>query len=267
MEAAGPGRLRARRHTRRPGSSGRWSPVWPGLQELSSRISPPLRCTGWRSHPSEPHVTIPRKASGAAASAAAPAGGLVPGEGDKEPPSLHDTGPDGDRLRRAPRPRGAVRSGRQRVVPEAHAAEPVDPGGRGGVAVGAEGSACRARAVARGARGVAVRGAAREPAGGEAAAAVEGVGISAGAAAGRGVRQGRAAHREGGPRHRRMEGVLEYDSDEHHGPRCWIADDERLDRVEAETGWRMVPVDRFDLRPSNNPTPEIRPSRGRRRAA
>jgi hypothetical protein len=46
--------------------------------------------------------------------------------------------------------------------------------------------------------------------------------------------------------------LLEYDSDEHHGPRCWIADGERLDRVEEETGWRMVPVDRFDLRPSNS---------------
>ena len=45
--------------------------------------------------------------------------------------------------------------------------------------------------------------------------------------------------------------LLEYDSDEHHGPRCWIADGERLDRVEEETGWRMVSVDRFDLRPSN----------------
>ena len=45
--------------------------------------------------------------------------------------------------------------------------------------------------------------------------------------------------------------LLEYDSDEHHGPRCWIADGERLDRVEA-MGWRMVSVDRFDLRPSNN---------------
>ncbi|HYH52370.1 MAG TPA: hypothetical protein VEG38_22730 [Acidimicrobiia bacterium] len=45
---------------------------------------------------------------------------------------------------------------------------------------------------------------------------------------------------------------VEYDSDEHHGPRYWIADGERLDRVEAETGWRMVAVDRFDLRPSTN---------------
>jgi hypothetical protein len=44
--------------------------------------------------------------------------------------------------------------------------------------------------------------------------------------------------------------LIEYDSDEHHGPRCWIADGERMDRVEAETGWRMVSVDRFDLRPS-----------------
>jgi hypothetical protein len=45
---------------------------------------------------------------------------------------------------------------------------------------------------------------------------------------------------------------IEYDSDEHHGPRYWIADDQRLDWVEAETGWRMVPVDRFDLRPSTS---------------
>lgn len=45
--------------------------------------------------------------------------------------------------------------------------------------------------------------------------------------------------------------LLEYDSDEHHGPRFWIADAERMDRVEAETGYRMVSVDRFDLRPSN----------------
>jgi hypothetical protein len=60
--------------------------------------------------------------------------------------------------------------------------------------------------------------------------------------------------------------LLEYDSDEHHGPRCWIADGERLDRVEAETGWRMVPVDRFDLRPSNdnlrNRLQRLRPSPG-----
>jgi Transcriptional regulator, AbiEi antitoxin len=46
--------------------------------------------------------------------------------------------------------------------------------------------------------------------------------------------------------------LLEYDSDEHHGPRRWVADGERAGRVEEETGWRMVPVDRFDLRPSNN---------------
>jgi hypothetical protein len=45
---------------------------------------------------------------------------------------------------------------------------------------------------------------------------------------------------------------LEYDSDERHGPRFWIADDMRMDRVEAETGWRMVSVDRFDLRPSTS---------------
>jgi hypothetical protein len=45
--------------------------------------------------------------------------------------------------------------------------------------------------------------------------------------------------------------LLEYDSDEHHGPRCWIADGERFDAVER-VGWRMVSVDRFDLRPSNN---------------
>ena len=36
--------------------------------------------------------------------------------------------------------------------------------------------------------------------------------------------------------------LLEYESDEYHGPRCWVADGERMDRVEAETGWRMVSV-------------------------
>jgi hypothetical protein len=45
--------------------------------------------------------------------------------------------------------------------------------------------------------------------------------------------------------------LLEYDSDEHHGPRCWIADGERVDAVER-VGWRVVSVDRFDLRPSND---------------
>ena len=45
---------------------------------------------------------------------------------------------------------------------------------------------------------------------------------------------------------------IEYDSDENHGPRYWIADDQRLEWVEAETGWRMVSADRFDLRPSTS---------------
>jgi hypothetical protein len=44
--------------------------------------------------------------------------------------------------------------------------------------------------------------------------------------------------------------LFEYDSDEHHGPRCWLADDQRRDRIE-ELGWTVVPVDRFDLRPSS----------------
>jgi hypothetical protein len=44
--------------------------------------------------------------------------------------------------------------------------------------------------------------------------------------------------------------LFEYDSDEHHGPRCWIADDERRERIEA-LGWVVIPVDRFDLRPSS----------------
>ena len=34
-----------------------------------------------------------------------------------------------------------------------------------------------------------------------------------------------------------------------HGPRCWLADDQREDRI-TELGWTVVPVDRFDLRPS-----------------
>jgi len=44
--------------------------------------------------------------------------------------------------------------------------------------------------------------------------------------------------------------LFEYDSDEHHGPRCWLADDERKDGIER-LGFRLVPVDRFDLRPSS----------------
>ncbi len=44
--------------------------------------------------------------------------------------------------------------------------------------------------------------------------------------------------------------LFEYDSDERHGPRFWLADDARQDRVE-ELGWTVVPVDRFDLRPSS----------------
>jgi hypothetical protein len=44
--------------------------------------------------------------------------------------------------------------------------------------------------------------------------------------------------------------LFEYDSDEHHGPRFWLADHERADRID-ELGWTLVPVDRFDLRPSN----------------
>jgi hypothetical protein len=50
--------------------------------------------------------------------------------------------------------------------------------------------------------------------------------------------------------------LFEYDSDEHHGPRCWIADDERRDRIES-LGWIVIPVDRFDLRPSSTRLKEL----------
>jgi hypothetical protein len=49
---------------------------------------------------------------------------------------------------------------------------------------------------------------------------------------------------------RELKVLFEYDSDENHGPRCWIADDERKERLE-ELGWTVVPLDRFDLRPSS----------------
>jgi predicted transcriptional regulator of viral defense system len=42
---------------------------------------------------------------------------------------------------------------------------------------------------------------------------------------------------------------LEYEGAEYHGPRRWGADDRREDRIEA-LGWRIEPVDKFDLRPS-----------------
>ena len=49
---------------------------------------------------------------------------------------------------------------------------------------------------------------------------------------------------------RELRVLFEYDSDEHHGPRCWLADDERKDRIQA-LGWTVIVVDRFDLRPSS----------------
>jgi hypothetical protein len=49
---------------------------------------------------------------------------------------------------------------------------------------------------------------------------------------------------------RELKVLFEYDSDEHHGPRCWIADDERKERLE-ELGWTVISLDRFDLRPSS----------------
>ena len=67
--------------------------------------------------------------------------------------------------------------------------------------------------------------------------------------------------------------LFEYDSDEHHGPRCWMADDERKDRIET-LGDRIVPVDRFDLRPSSTRLRDLletlsppRPSESSRRSA
>ena len=49
---------------------------------------------------------------------------------------------------------------------------------------------------------------------------------------------------------RELKILFEYDSDEHHGPRFWLADDARRERIE-ELGWTVIVVDRFDLRPSN----------------
>ncbi len=49
---------------------------------------------------------------------------------------------------------------------------------------------------------------------------------------------------------RELRVLFEYDGDEHHGPRCWIADDERKERLE-KLGWTVMSLDRFDLRPSS----------------
>jgi hypothetical protein len=49
---------------------------------------------------------------------------------------------------------------------------------------------------------------------------------------------------------RELKVLFEYDSDEHHGPRCWLDDDARQERIE-ELGWTVIVVDRFDLRPSS----------------
>jgi hypothetical protein len=56
--------------------------------------------------------------------------------------------------------------------------------------------------------------------------------------------------------------LFEYNSDEHHGPRFWIADDARADRIE-ELGLMVVPVDRFDLRPSSTRLKEVLDRRAR----
>jgi hypothetical protein len=49
---------------------------------------------------------------------------------------------------------------------------------------------------------------------------------------------------------RELKILFEYNSDEHHGPRFWLADDARKERLEA-LGWIVIVVDRFDLRPSS----------------
>ena len=49
---------------------------------------------------------------------------------------------------------------------------------------------------------------------------------------------------------RELKVLFEYDSDEHHGPRFWLADDARRERIE-ELGWTVIVIDRFDLRPSS----------------
>ena len=55
---------------------------------------------------------------------------------------------------------------------------------------------------------------------------------------------------------RELKVLFEYDSDEHHGPGCWLADDARKDRIEA-LGWTVIVVDRFDLRPSSTRLREV----------
>jgi hypothetical protein len=55
---------------------------------------------------------------------------------------------------------------------------------------------------------------------------------------------------------RELKILFEYDSDEHHGPRFWLADDARRERIE-ELGWTVIPLDRFDLRPSSTRLKEI----------
>jgi hypothetical protein len=49
---------------------------------------------------------------------------------------------------------------------------------------------------------------------------------------------------------------FEYDSEAHHGPRQWGRDDDREARIEA-LGWRIEPVDKFDLRPSSTRLREL----------
>jgi hypothetical protein len=46
--------------------------------------------------------------------------------------------------------------------------------------------------------------------------------------------------------------ILEYDGDEHHGPRRWGVDDRVQADIEA-LGYRLERADRFDMRPSSTP--------------
>lgn len=44
--------------------------------------------------------------------------------------------------------------------------------------------------------------------------------------------------------------ILEYDGEEHHGPRRWGIDDRTQAEIES-LGYRLERADRFDLRPSS----------------
>ena len=138
----------------------------------------------------------------------------------------------------------------------------LDRGQRAGVGGGPGRPAAPPRETRAGARRVAVWRTGGQPARGPAPAEAHRLGLPPGGTSDRGLRRKRPRLPEPTSACANPKILFEYDSDEHHGPRFWIADDARADRI-VELGQMVVPLDRFDLRPSSTRLKEILDRRAR----